>query len=125
MLSLVKPRYFVPIHGEYRHLVKHAQIASEMGMPDDRILIAEDGDVICFENLQMHLSEPVATGRILVDGKGVGLGLSMTYGIIREHNGVVEVDSKPGKGTVFKIKFPRSSPDEMDYADAKSMSSAI
>ncbi|MCJ7685326.1 MAG: ribonuclease J [Desulfobacteraceae bacterium] len=72
MLSLVKPRYFVPIHGEYRHLVKHAQIASEMGMPDDRILIAEDGDVICFENLQMHLGEPVATGRILVDGKGVG-----------------------------------------------------
>ena len=72
MLSLVKPRYFVPIHGEYRHLVKHAQIASEMGMPDDHILIAEDGDVICFENLQMHLGEPVATGRILVDGKGVG-----------------------------------------------------
>ena len=72
MLSLVKPRYFVPIHGEYRHLVKHAQIASEMGMPDDRILIAEDGNVICFENLQMQLGEPVATGRILVDGKGVG-----------------------------------------------------
>ncbi|MBL6978900.1 MAG: ribonuclease J [Desulfobacteraceae bacterium] len=72
MLSLVKPRYFVPIHGEYRHLVKHAQIASEMGMPDDRILIAEDGNVICFENLQMQLGEPVVTGRILVDGKGVG-----------------------------------------------------
>ena len=72
MLSLVKPRYFVPIHGEYRHLVKHAQIASEMGMSDDRILIAEDGNVICFENLEMHLGESVATGRILVDGKGVG-----------------------------------------------------
>ena len=72
MLSLVKPRYFVPIHGEYRHLVKHAQIASEMGMPDDRILIAEDGNVICFENHQMHMGESVATGRILVDGKGVG-----------------------------------------------------
>jgi len=72
MLSLVKPRYFVPIHGEYRHLVKHAQIASEMGMEDDRILIAEDGDVICFENLQMHLEKPVPFGRILVDGKGVG-----------------------------------------------------
>ena len=72
MLSLVKPRYFVPIHGEYRHLVKHAQIASEMGMPDDRILIAEDGNVICFENHQMHMGESVATGRVLVDGKGVG-----------------------------------------------------
>ena len=72
MLSLVKPRYFVPIHGEYRHLVKHAQIASEMGMADERILIAEDGDVICFENLQMQLEKPVPFGRILVDGKGVG-----------------------------------------------------
>ena len=72
MLSLVKPRYFMPIHGEYRHLVKHAQIASEMGMPDDRILIAEDGDVICFKDLQMHQGESVAFGRILVDGKGVG-----------------------------------------------------
>ena len=72
MLSLVKPRYFVPIHGEYRHLVKHARIASEMGMADDRILIAEDGDVICFENLQMRLEKSVPTGRILVDGKGVG-----------------------------------------------------
>lgn len=72
MLSLVRPRYFVPIHGEYRHLVKHAQIASEMGIADDRILIAEDGDVICFENLQIQLEKPVPIGRILVDGKGVG-----------------------------------------------------
>ena len=44
MLSLVKPRYFVPIHGEYRHMVKHAQIALEMGMADDRVLIAQDGE---------------------------------------------------------------------------------
>jgi len=72
MLSLVKPRYFVPIHGEYRHLVKHAQIALDMGMADDRVLIAEDGDIICFENGKMQRSGPVATGKILVDGKGVG-----------------------------------------------------
>jgi ribonuclease J len=72
MLSLVKPRYFVPIHGEYRHLVKHAQIALEMGMADDRVLIAEDGDVICFEDGRMQLDGPVTTGKILVDGKGVG-----------------------------------------------------
>jgi ribonuclease J len=72
MLSLVRPKYFVPIHGEYRHLVKHAQIALEMGMTSDRVLIAEDGDVICFKDLQMQLEGPVATGKILVDGKGVG-----------------------------------------------------
>jgi len=72
MLSLVKPRYFVPIHGEYRHLVKHAQIALQMGMADDCVLIAEDGDVICFDNGRAQLEDPVTTGKILVDGKGVG-----------------------------------------------------
>ena len=84
--------------------------------------VADNGHGIKPEDLP-HIFEPFYSTK--VDGKGVGLGLSMTYGIIREHNGVVEVDSKPGKGTVFKIKFPRSSPDERDSADAKSMSSAI
>ena len=72
MLSLVKPRYFVPIHGEYRHMVKHAQIALETGMADDRVLIAEDGNVICFQDNRIQLGDPVTTGKILVDGKGVG-----------------------------------------------------
>jgi ribonuclease J len=72
MLSLVRPRYFVPIHGEYRHLVKHAQIALEMGMADDQVLIAQDGDTICFDDGRMERSSPVATGKILVDGKGIG-----------------------------------------------------
>ena len=72
MLSLVKPRYFVPIHGEYRHLIKHAQLAREMGMPEERVLVAEDGDVIFFENHEARLEDPVHTGQILVDGKGVG-----------------------------------------------------
>ncbi|MFO7598716.1 MAG: ribonuclease J [Candidatus Desulfacyla sp.] len=72
MLSLVKPTFFVPIHGEYRHMVKHAQIALQMGMADDHVLIAEDGDVISFEDGRMQRDGPVTSGRILVDGKGVG-----------------------------------------------------
>ncbi|MBW2616325.1 MAG: ribonuclease J [Deltaproteobacteria bacterium] len=72
MMSLVKPLYFIPIHGEYRHLVKHAQLALDMGIPKERVLIAEDGDVICFENRTARLEGHVQTGRILVDGKGVG-----------------------------------------------------
>jgi ribonuclease J len=72
MLRLVKPRYFVPIHGEYRHLVKHAQLARGMGMPEENVLVAEDGDVISFENQKAQLEDPVHVGRILVDGKGVG-----------------------------------------------------
>jgi len=72
MLSLVKPRYFVPIHGEYRHLMNHVQLALDMGMAEERVLIAEDGDVITFKNQEVKLEEPVHAGRVLVDGKGVG-----------------------------------------------------
>jgi signal transduction histidine kinase len=86
------------------------------------LTVADNGHGIKPEDLP-HIFEPFYSTK--VDGKGVGLGLSMTYGIIREHNGVVEVDSKPGKGTVFKIKLPRSSPDQRNYTDVKSMSSAI
>lgn len=72
MLSLVKPRFFIPIHGEYRHLVKHAQLALEMGMDEERVIVAEDGDVISFEDQEARLEGHVHTGRIFVDGKGVG-----------------------------------------------------
>lgn len=86
------------------------------------LTVADNGQGIKPEDLP-HIFEPFYSTK--VDGKGVGLGLSMTYGIIREHNGAIEVSSKPGKGTVFKIKLPKSSSDEKGYADAKSMSSAI
>ncbi len=72
MLRLVKPRYFVPIHGEYRHLVKHAQLALDMAMPKENVLVVEDGDVIYFENREARLEPPVHTGRTIVDGKGIG-----------------------------------------------------
>lgn len=86
------------------------------------LTVADNGLGIKPEDLS-HIFEPFYSTK--VDGKGVGLGLSMTYGIIREHNGVIEVDSKQGKGTVFKIKLPISLPDERDHSDAESMSSAI
>ncbi|MFZ0450194.1 MAG: ribonuclease J, partial [Desulfatiglandaceae bacterium] len=72
MFSLVKPRFFIPIHGEYRHLVKHIQLAREMGMPAERTLLAEDGVEICFQDREGYLGERVQTGRVFVDGKGVG-----------------------------------------------------
>ena len=72
MLNLVKPRYFIPIHGEYRHLVKHIQLAIETGMPPERSLLLENGQNLCFQKANADLGDPVRTGRILVDGKGVG-----------------------------------------------------
>ena len=72
MLNLTRPRFFVPIHGEYRHLVKHAGLAGEVGLEKERIVLAENGDTICFEGGRAFLGERVTTGRVLVDGKGVG-----------------------------------------------------
>ncbi len=72
MLSLVKPRYFIPIHGEYRHLVKHAKIALDMGMDEDHVLIARDGDVISFDEGIGKIKGTIPTGRTFIDGKGVG-----------------------------------------------------
>lgn len=97
------------------------------GGVDDReekvwLTVADTGHGIKPEDLP-HIFEPFYSTKN--DGKGVGLGLSMTYGIIREHNGVIEVESKPGKGTVFKIKLPRNSPDQTHYVDVKSMTSAV
>lgn len=72
MLSLVKPRYFIPIHGELRHLIRHMQIARDMGLDEDRLLLAENGTVIRFEGGQASTDQKVHSGRVLVDGKGVG-----------------------------------------------------
>jgi ribonuclease J len=72
MLNLTKPRYFIPIHGEYRHLVVHARIAEKLGMSRDNVFVAEDGKVIAFDENGCRIDGNVHTGRILVDGKGIG-----------------------------------------------------
>jgi ribonuclease J len=72
LLNIVKPKFFIPIHGEYRHLVKHIQLARETGMPPDCLHLVENGIPICFEKGMINLEERVHSGRILVDGKGVG-----------------------------------------------------
>ena len=72
MLNVVRPRYFVPVHGEYRHLVKHARIAQELGMPRSSILIPELGDVMEFTRESAHVAGRVTSGHLLVDGFSVG-----------------------------------------------------
>ncbi len=70
MLQLTRPRYFVPVHGEYRHLVRHAALAAEMGIVDAFVL--EDGNVLEIDAAGARQAESVASGRVFVDGKGVG-----------------------------------------------------
>ena len=72
MLNLTKPRYFIPIHGEYRHLVVHARLAEKMGMPRENVIFAEDGKVITFDQGGGKIEGRVHTGRVFVDGKGIG-----------------------------------------------------
>lgn len=70
--SLVKPQYFIPVHGEYRHLKRHAQLAMDMGMNKENVQIIAIGDVLELNKNLCKVSRTVSSGRVLVDGLGVG-----------------------------------------------------
>jgi ribonuclease J len=75
MLSLVKPRYFVPIHGEYRHLSQHARVAARVFAGREQrteVLLAENGDLLVFEDRTARIAGKVTVGRILIDGTLTG-----------------------------------------------------
>ncbi|NMC27529.1 MAG: ribonuclease J [Syntrophomonadaceae bacterium] len=72
ILNLIKPRYFVPVHGEYRHLMKHAQIAESLGIPRSRIFVSENGQIIEISKKKALVAGKVTAGKVLVDGLGVG-----------------------------------------------------
>ena len=71
MLSLIKPRYFVPIHGEYRQLARHARVAARVS-PETRVLLAENGDVLRFDGDGGRVADRVQAGRTLIDGTRSG-----------------------------------------------------
>jgi ribonuclease J len=72
MLNLVRPKYFIPIHGELRHLKQHAQIAQQVGIPEERIATVENGQVVELMDGEMRLGERIPGGYVFVDGAGVG-----------------------------------------------------
>jgi len=72
MQNIVRPRYFIPVHGEYRHLVKHSQLAQKVGVPRERCILAVNGDVVTFVDGRGAITDKVETGRVFVDGKGIG-----------------------------------------------------
>ena len=72
MQTLVKPKYFIPVHGEYRHLKQHGELANSIGVPKSNILIPEIGDVIEVTRNSIKKSGTVISGQIFVDGLGVG-----------------------------------------------------
>jgi ribonuclease J len=72
MISLIKPKFFVPIHGEYRHLVLHAQIAQQVGIEPENTIIMESGDVLELDQYRAAIVDRVSQEYVFVDGRGVG-----------------------------------------------------
>ena len=72
MINLTRPRFFVPIHGEYRMMIKHAELAREVGVSPDKIFVAENGQVLEFTRRSGRVAGKVTAGKVLVDGLGVG-----------------------------------------------------
>ena len=103
MLTLTKPKYFLPVHGEYKQLKKHALTAASLGIPTSNILIAENGSNVILSQDEMKLGEPVTAGAVMVDGLGVG---DVGNVVLRDRKHLSEdglviivatVDSKTGK----------------------------
>lgn len=69
---LVRPKYFVPIHGEFRHLVLHRELAIELGMPEEHAIILNDGDVLAIDEQTAEIVEKVPADYVFVDGLGIG-----------------------------------------------------
>lgn len=72
MINLTRPKFFVPVHGEYRHLIRHAKLAIDMGLPEKNVFVAENGQVLEFSRNSGRISGRVTAGKVLVDGLGVG-----------------------------------------------------
>ena len=72
MLTLTRPKFFLPVHGEYKQLKKHALTAAGLGIPHSNILIAENGSNVILTRDEIKLGEPVTAGAVMVDGLGVG-----------------------------------------------------
>ena len=103
MLTLTKPKYFLPVHGEYKQLKKHALTAASLGIPHSNILIAENGSNVILTQDEIKLGEPVTAGAVMVDGLGVG---DVGNVVLRDRKHLSEdglviivatVDSKTGK----------------------------
>jgi len=81
LLNLVKPKNFIPIHGELRQLKRHAYLAQQVGVPDENILVVENGQVVELEDGKLHLGERIPGGYVFVDGQSIG---DIDHGVMRE-----------------------------------------
>ena len=108
LIHLVKPKFFIPIHGELRHLKQHATIAREVGVPEENIAVIENGQIIEFEDGMMSLGDRVPGGYIFVDGSRVG---EVGPSVVRERealakDGIVVISLILEKGSGRLVEEP-------------------
>ena len=72
MLALTKPKFFMPVHGEFKHLDRHAHTAKELGIPEENIMIADIGNIVELDGEKIKITGNVPSGKVMVDGYGVG-----------------------------------------------------
>lgn len=72
MLNFMKPKYFIPVQGEYRLLDRHAELAEEVGIPADHIFLVDKGDVLTYKNGEFHVGDHIDVGNTMIDGTGIG-----------------------------------------------------
>jgi ribonuclease J len=94
MLNLVKPRHFMPIHGELRQLIRHAELARQVGVPEENIIVVENGQVVELAGGKFKLGQRIPGGYIFVDGESIG---DIDHGVMREReklarNGILLID---------------------------------
>jgi ribonuclease J len=87
MIKLTQPQYVIPIHGEYRHLILHSRLAKEVGIPEENILLVDNGQIVEFDKNGGRINGRVPTGRVLIDGKGVG---DVGRSVLRERRALSE-----------------------------------
>jgi ribonuclease J len=94
LFNLVRPKHFIPIHGELRHLKRHAQLALEVGVPEEGVMVVENGQIVELSGGRMKLGERIPGGYIFVDGESIG---EVDHDIMRERgklarNGIFLID---------------------------------
>jgi ribonuclease J len=72
MLDAIRPRYFIPVHGEYRQLLQHSELAREAGIAEEHVVVVEDGEAVELDADTIERAEKISTGLVFVDGLGVG-----------------------------------------------------
>lgn len=87
MLSMVKPKFFVPVHGEYRHLMRHKQLAEDMGIPPRNVFLLQNGDVLRLEADKAQVKGSVQAGGVIVDGRVLG---ELEGSVLRERRDLSE-----------------------------------